>query len=84
MNSLFLSTPTWNSFWYAIKEQYYPVRSCEGEYIKWATLRQGRDLKYDDFLHKYIHDEMEFLDISSLVTTYQYDVKIEEKFKQKK
>ena len=27
---------------------------------------------------------MEFLDISSLETTYQYDVKIEKKFKQKK
>jgi hypothetical protein len=35
-------------------------------------------------LHKYIQDEMEFLDISSLGTTYRYTVKIEQKFKQKK
>jgi hypothetical protein len=35
-------------------------------------------------LHKYIQDEMEFLDISSLGTTYRYAVKIEQKFKQKK
>ena len=40
-------------------------------------------LKYHGFIHKYIHDEMEFLDISSLDTAYRYDVKIEQKFKQK-
>jgi hypothetical protein len=98
-------------FWDAIKEQYYPVRSYEDKYIKWTTLRQGRDqdvseftnvfhtlrtklgikdserhlvLKYRGCLHKYIQDEMEFLDISSLGTTYRYTVKIEQKFKQKK
>jgi hypothetical protein len=81
------------------------------KYIKWTTLRQGRDqdvpeftnifhtlrtklgikdserhlvLKYHNCLHKYIQDEMEFLDISSLGTTYRYTVKIEQKFKQKK
>ena len=41
-------------------------------------------LKYRGCLHKYIEDEMEFLDISSLGTAYRYDVKIEQKFKQKK
>jgi hypothetical protein len=40
-------------------------------------------LKYRDGLHRYIHDEMEFLDISSLVVTYRYAVKIEQKLKQK-
>ena len=41
-------------------------------------------LKYHSFLHKYIQEEMEFLNISSLGTTYQYAAKIEHKFKQKK
>ena len=41
-------------------------------------------LKYHSFLHKYIQEEMEFLDISSLGTAYRYATKIEQKFKQKK
>ena len=40
-------------------------------------------LKYYSFLHRYIQEEMEFLDISSLGTTYRYATKIEQKFKQK-
>jgi hypothetical protein len=38
-------------------------------------------LKYCRALHRYIHTEMDFLYISSLGATYQYDVKIEKKFK---
>ena len=34
-------------------------------------------LKYYSFLHKYIQEEMKFLDISSLGTTYRYAAKIE-------
>jgi hypothetical protein len=41
-------------------------------------------LKYCSCLHIYIQEEMEFLDISSLGTTYRYAAKIEQKFKQKK
>ena len=41
-------------------------------------------LKYRSCLHRYIQEEMEFLDISSLGTTYQYAAKFEQKFKQKK
>jgi hypothetical protein len=41
-------------------------------------------LKYHIFLHRYIQEEMQFLDISSLGTTYRYASKIEQKFKQKK
>ena len=41
-------------------------------------------LKYHSCLHRYIQEEMEFLDISSLGTTYRYAAKIEQKFKQKK
>lgn len=48
----------------------------------WAS--KIRVLKYHDFLHKYIHEEIEFLDISSLSATYRYVAKIKQKFKQKK
>ena len=41
-------------------------------------------LKYRGCLHKHIQQEMEFLDITSLVTAYRYATKIEQKFKQKK
>ena len=41
-------------------------------------------LKYHIYLHRYIQEEMEFLDISSLGTAYLYAAKIEQKFKQKK
>eukprot|EP00253_Pinus_taeda_P011020 PITA_11020 len=41
-------------------------------------------LKYHGCLHKYIQEEMEFLNISSLGIAYRYVIKIEQKFKQKK
>ena len=41
-------------------------------------------LKYRGCLHRYIQEEMGFLNISSLSTAYRYAVKIEQKFKQKK
>eukprot|EP00253_Pinus_taeda_P024887 PITA_24887 len=47
--SLFSAAPTWDSFWDAIKEQYYPIGSYEDEYIKWTTLRQGRDQDVPEF-----------------------------------
>jgi hypothetical protein len=40
-------------------------------------------LKYHGALHRYIQTKMEFLDISSLGTTYRYAIKIEQKLKQK-
>jgi hypothetical protein len=40
--------------------------------------------KYRGGLHRYIQDEMEFLDISSLGVAYRYAVKIEQKLKQKR
>jgi hypothetical protein len=40
-------------------------------------------LKYFGALHKYIHTEMEFLEISSLGTAYRYVFKIKQKLKQK-
>jgi len=109
--SLFSAAPTWDSFWDAIKEQYYPIESYEDQYTKWTTLLQGRDqdvpkftdifhtlctklgikdseqylvLKYHGYLHKYIQKEIEFLNLPSLSTAYQYAVKVEQKFKHKK
>jgi hypothetical protein len=38
-------------------------------------------LKYHGCLHRYIQIEMDFLDITSLGTTYRYAVKIKHKFK---
>ena len=38
-------------------------------------------LMYRGCLHRYIQEEMEFLDISSLGTTYQCAAKIKHKFK---
>ena len=38
-------------------------------------------LKYRGYLHKHIQEEMDFLDITSLGTTYHYAAKIEQKFK---
>ena len=40
-------------------------------------------LKYHDGMHRYIEDEMDFLDISSLGVAYRYGVKIKQKLKQK-
>jgi hypothetical protein len=41
-------------------------------------------LKYRGALHRYIQNEMDFLDISSLDVAYRYVVKIEHKFKHHK
>ena len=41
-------------------------------------------LKYRSCLHKYIQEEIEFLNISSLGTAYRYAVKVKQKFRQKK
>jgi len=108
IGSLFSVAPTWNSFRDAIKEQYNFFGSYEDQYIKWTTLRQGRDqdvseftnifhtlrtklgiqdleqhlvLKYCSCLHKYIQEEIEFLNILSLGTAYRYAIKVEQKIK---
>jgi hypothetical protein len=42
-SAIFVVSPTWDSFWDAIKEQYYHVGSYEDQYTRWTTLRQERD-----------------------------------------
>jgi len=41
-------------------------------------------LKYRGCLHKYIQEEIQFLNISLLGAAYRYAIKVEQKFKQKK
>jgi hypothetical protein len=48
-SSIFVVSPTWDSFWDAIKEQYYPVGSYEDQYTRWTTLYQEKDLTVPDF-----------------------------------
>ena len=48
-SGIFVVAPTWDSFWDAIKEQYYPVRSYEDQYTRWTTLRQERNQIVPDF-----------------------------------
>ena len=48
-SAIFLVAPTWDSFWDAIKEQYYPVGSYEDHYTRWTTLCQERDQTVPDF-----------------------------------
>ena len=47
-------------------------------------LEKNLVLKYRSCLHRYIQEEMDFLDIFLLGTAYRYAAKIEQKFKQKK
>lgn len=46
--------------------------------------KQNLALKYHGYLHKYIQDEMDFLDISSFDVPYRYAIEIKQKFKQNK
>jgi hypothetical protein len=48
-SGIFLVTPTWDSFWDAIKEQYYHVGSYEDQYTRWTTRHQERDQTITDF-----------------------------------
>ena len=97
IGSLFSATPTWDSFHDAVKEQYYPVKSYQEKYIPFTknfhTLHTQLGIKDSDLhlvlkyygcLHRYIQEDMEFLNISSLGMAYQYAITIEQNFKQKK
>jgi hypothetical protein len=48
-STIFLVSPTWDSFLDAIKEQYYPIGSYEDQYTRWTTLCQERDQTVPDF-----------------------------------
>ena len=61
--------------------QYFPYPSHK---VGIKDSEQHLVLKYRVCLHKYIQEEIEFLNISSLGTTYRYAVRVEQKFKQKK
>ena len=42
-STIFVVSPTWDSFWDAIKEQCQHVGSYKDQYTKWTTLCQERD-----------------------------------------
>jgi hypothetical protein len=42
-STVFVVSPTWDSFQDSIKEQYYLAASYEDQYTRWTTLRQERD-----------------------------------------
>jgi hypothetical protein len=42
-STLFGREPTWAAFVDALKEEFYPVRNYDDQYMRWTTLRQKRD-----------------------------------------
>jgi hypothetical protein len=64
----------------AIFHKYLPYLAHQARY---QIFRANMVLKYCSSLHRYIHTEIKFLDISSLGEAYRYAVKIEQKIKQK-
>jgi len=42
-SEFFWAEPTWVSFVEALKEQYYPIDSYDGQYTIWTTLQQERE-----------------------------------------
>jgi hypothetical protein len=40
--TIFLVVPTWDSFWDAIKDKYYPVGIYEDQYTRWTPLHKER------------------------------------------
>jgi hypothetical protein len=39
----FRREPTWEAFVDALKEEFYPVRNYDDQYMRWTTLHQKRD-----------------------------------------
>jgi hypothetical protein len=73
----------WNTLW---KERDQDMHEMTNRFHTLRTKLGIKDseknlvLKYRNFLHRYIQEEMEFLDISSLGAAYWYAAKIEQKF----
>jgi hypothetical protein len=52
--TIFVVTPTLDSFRDALKEQYYPIGRYDDWYMRWTTLRQERDqtmLEFTNIFH---------------------------------
>jgi hypothetical protein len=63
-SAMFVVAPTWDSFWYAIKKQYYLVGSYEDQNTRWTTLRQERDqtIPYFTNISHTLHTNLGFKD----------------------
>jgi hypothetical protein len=46
---IFGSRPTWATFVYSLKEQYYHIGSYDDQYTRWTTLRQERGQTVSQF-----------------------------------
>jgi hypothetical protein len=59
---IFLVAPTWDSFWDAIKEQFYPVGSYEEQYTRWTIVHQERDQTVPYFTNNFhtLHTKLGF------------------------
>jgi hypothetical protein len=42
-STLFGREPTWVAFVDSLKEEFYPIRNYDDQYMRWTTLRQKRD-----------------------------------------
>jgi hypothetical protein len=45
----FRREPTWAAFVDALKEEFYPVRNYDDQYMRWTTLRQKRDQMVSEY-----------------------------------
>jgi hypothetical protein len=45
--------PTWDFFVDAVKEQYFPVRNYEDQYMRWTTLRKERGQVVSNFTNTF-------------------------------
>jgi hypothetical protein len=48
-SAIFVVSPTWDSFWDDIKEQYYLIGSYKDQYTRWTTMCQERNQTVLDF-----------------------------------
>jgi hypothetical protein len=45
----FKREPTWEAFVYALKEEFYPIRNYDDQYMRWMNLRKKRDKTVSDY-----------------------------------
>jgi hypothetical protein len=64
-------------FWYAVKEQYYPVGNYQDQYMRWTTLQQERGQVVMEFTNTFhtLHTKLGIKDFKRhLVLKYQGDL----------
>ena len=73
-STLFGREPTWETFVDSLKEELYPVRNYDDQYMRWTNLRQKRDQtvpEYTDIFHT-LHSKLGIKDYEQhLVLRYR-------------